>query len=109
MRASAEHAQIEMTRDRADRWIGVRAGRPPSDEILLARIDELLRPNTRRALARAYRRIAPTRPAEAANTPAQLNRRRLRRMRMTSSGSPTGSTTCPYRWHRGESRSPTGS
>lgn len=79
VRAFAQHAHIEMTRDRADRWIGLRAGRPPSDEILLARIDELLRAKMRMTLGRSFRRIA----ADAAgggprNSPAQLNRRRLR-------------------------------
>jgi hypothetical protein len=80
VRAAAEHIRIEMARDCADRWIGVRAGQPPSDEILLARIDELLSADTRTTLGRAFRRVA----TDAAGTgrpisPAQLNRRRLRR------------------------------
>jgi hypothetical protein len=80
VRVVVEAARIEMTRDQADRWIGARAGQPPSDEILLARIDELLSARTRTTLGRSFRRIA----ADAVSggrpmSPAQLNRGRLRR------------------------------
>jgi hypothetical protein len=80
VRAAVEHARIETARDNADRWIGAHAGRPPSEEILRARIDELQSPRTRTELARAYRRIAlEAMGAGRPLTPAQLNRRRLRR------------------------------
>ncbi len=80
VRAAVEHARIETARDNADRWIGVHAGRPPSDEILRARIEELQSPRTRKELARAFRRIAlEAMGAGRPLTPAQLNRRRLRR------------------------------
>jgi hypothetical protein len=80
VRVVVEHARIEVTRDQADRWIGARVGQPPSDEVLLARIDELLSARTRTTLGRSFRRIA----ADAVSggrpmSPAQLNRGRLRR------------------------------
>jgi hypothetical protein len=79
VRALVEIARIATARDRADRWIGMRVGQPPPDELLLARIDELLHPRLRPAMARSFRRIA----ADAAGSgrmvsPAQCNRRALR-------------------------------
>jgi len=79
VRAGVEHARIETARDRADRWIACRIGQPPSDAVLLARIEELMSPSLRADLARSFRRIA----ADAATcgralTPAQHNRRVLR-------------------------------
>ena len=67
------------TRDGADRWIGARTGQPPSDEILRARIDELVSARTRAGLGRAFRRVAADAlGTEPRVTPAQLNRRVLR-------------------------------
>jgi hypothetical protein len=79
VRAVVEHSRIEADRARADRWIGLRVGQPPADDLLLARVDELLDPRLRAHLARSYRRIA----ADAVSrgrilTPAQHNRRVLR-------------------------------
>ena len=80
VRAVIEHVRIEATRDRADRWIASRIGRPPSDALLLARIEELTSPRLRAHLARSFRRIAAdaVEPGGRALTPAQNNRRVLR-------------------------------
>ena len=79
VRAVVEHMRIEADRERADEWIALRAGPPPEDELLRARIDELLDPALRDALACSFRRIAQ----EALSTggvasPARLNRPTLR-------------------------------
>jgi hypothetical protein len=79
VRAVVEHVRIEADRERADEWIAMRAGRPPADELLLARIGELLDPKLRGALARSFRRIAQdAQSAGRAVAPGQLNRRTLR-------------------------------
>lgn len=80
VRMTVEHVRVELTRDRADRWLGAHIGQAPSDEVLVARIDELLSARTRTTLGRSFRRIAVDavsggRPM----SPAQLNRGRLRR------------------------------
>jgi hypothetical protein len=78
-RAVVEHMRIEADRERADEWIAMRAGLPPADELLLARIDELLDPRLRGALARSFRRIAQDALSTGrAVSPGQLNRHRLR-------------------------------
>jgi hypothetical protein len=79
VRSAVEHLRIESARERADEWLSCRAGTPPSDELLVARIDELLDPGLRRMLARSFRRLA----ADAVgggpiHTPSQQNRRVLR-------------------------------
>jgi hypothetical protein len=77
-RAAIEHVRIESARDRADQWLACRAGAPPDDELLLARIDELLDPRLRRTLARSFRRIAADAVGHGrVHTPAQHNRRVL--------------------------------
>jgi hypothetical protein len=79
VRAAVELARIETARERADRWIGMRVGQPPEDELLLARIDELLDPRLRTAIARSFRRIAADAGSSARMvSPAQCNRRALR-------------------------------
>jgi len=80
VRVAVERVRVELTRDRADRWLGAHTGQAPSDEVLVARIGELLSPRTRTTLGRSFRRIA----ADAVScgrpmSPAQLNRGRLRR------------------------------
>jgi hypothetical protein len=80
VRIAVEHVRVELTRDRADRWLSAHTGQAPSDDVLVARIDELLSVRTRTALGRSFRRIA----ADAVSggrpmSPAQLNRGRLRR------------------------------
>jgi hypothetical protein len=80
VRMAVEHVRVQLTRDRADRWLGAHTGQAPSDEVLVARIDELLSARTRTTLGRSFRRIA----ADAVSggrpvSPAQLNRGRLRR------------------------------
>jgi hypothetical protein len=80
VRLTVEYIRVETAREWADRWIGVRTGEPPSDEILCARIAELQTARTRRDLGRTFRRIATD--ASGAGRPlmpAQLNRPRLRR------------------------------
>ncbi len=47
VRAVVEHMRIEADRERADEWIAMRAGRPPEDELLRARMEELLEPALR--------------------------------------------------------------
>lgn len=79
VRAVVEHLRIEAARDRADRWIGMGAGQPPPDELLLARIAELESARMRADLARSFRRIAADAMSRGrALTPAQHNRRALR-------------------------------
>jgi hypothetical protein len=79
VRAAIEHLRIESARERADEWLACRTGRPPDDELLLARIDELLDPRLRHTLARSFERIAAdTRRGGRMHTPAQHNRRVLR-------------------------------
>jgi hypothetical protein len=79
VRAAIEHMRIESARERADDWLSCRAGVPPDDELLLARIDELLDPRLRRTLARSFRRIAADAVSRGhMHTPAQRNRRVLR-------------------------------
>jgi hypothetical protein len=79
VRAAVEHVRVVNTRDGADRWIGARTGQPPSDEILRARIDELVSARTRASLGRAFRRVAADALGAGPRvTPAQLNRRVLR-------------------------------
>jgi hypothetical protein len=79
VRAVVEHLRIEAARERADRWIGMRAGQPPPDELLLARMAELESPRLRADLARSFRRIAADAMSRGrALTPAQHNRRALR-------------------------------
>ncbi len=78
-RAAIEHMRIDAARRRADAWLGWRIGTPPGDELLRARIAELLDPRLRSTLARSMRLTA----ADAASrgrmqTPAQHNRRALR-------------------------------
>jgi hypothetical protein len=80
VRVAVARVRVELTRDRADRWLGNHTGQAPSDDILVARIDELLSARTRTTLGRSFRRIATDavsggRPM----SPAQLNRGRLRR------------------------------
>jgi hypothetical protein len=80
VRMAVEHIRAELTRDRADRWLGAHTGQAPSNDVLVARIRELLSPRTRTTLGRSFRRIA----ADAVSggrpvSPAQLNRGRLRR------------------------------
>jgi hypothetical protein len=80
VRVAVARVRVELTRDRADRWLGAHTGQAPSDEVLIARIDELLSARTRITLGRSFRRIA----ADAMTggrpmSPAQLNRGRLRR------------------------------
>ncbi len=80
VRGVIEHARIEAARERADRWIACRIGQPPSDAVLLARIEELTSPRLRAHLARSFRRIAAdaVESGGRALTPAQHNRRVLR-------------------------------
>jgi hypothetical protein len=80
VRVAVARVRVELTRDRADRWLGAHTGQAPSDDVLVARINELLSARTRITLGRSFRRIA----ADAASggrpmSPAQLNRGRLRR------------------------------
>jgi hypothetical protein len=80
VRLTVEHLRTESLRARADAWLVAHTGEPPNDDVLLARIEELLRPANRRTLAGALRRVA----ADALSSgrplsPAQLNRRQLRR------------------------------
>lgn len=65
----------------ADRWIATGSGRPPSDAVISARIDELLDPGCRHTTARTLRRIATDAGPKriVANRPAWPNRRQLRR------------------------------
>lgn len=78
-RAVVEHMRIEADRERADEWIAMRVGRPPDDDLLLARIDELLDPTLRGALACSFRRIAQDAlSTDRVVSPARLNRRTLR-------------------------------
>ena len=80
VRMAVEHVRVELTRNRADRWLGARTGQAPSDEVLVARIDELLSARTRTTLGRSFRRIAVDAvSAGRPMSPAQLNRGRLRR------------------------------
>jgi hypothetical protein len=79
VRVAVARVRVELIRDQADRWLGAHTGRAPSDEVLVARIDELLSARTRITLGRSFRRIA----ADAVSggrpmSPAQLNRGRLR-------------------------------
>ncbi len=79
VRAAVEHVRIESARARADEWLATRVGRAPADDLLRARIDELLDPKLRATLTRSFQRIA--RDAVSAGrivTPAQNNRRVLR-------------------------------
>lgn len=78
-RAAIEQIRIESARERADAWLACRSGATPDDELLLARIDELLDPRMRRTLARSYRRIAADAVGHGrVHTPAQHNRLVLR-------------------------------
>jgi hypothetical protein len=80
VRVAVARVRVELTRDRADRWLGDHTGQAPSDDILVARIDELLSARTRATLGRSFRRIA--RDAVSGGrpmSPEQLNRGRLRR------------------------------
>lgn len=79
VRAAIEHMRIEAARERADAWLASRTGAPPDDELLIARIGELLDPRLRRTLARSFRRIAADARGDGRmRTPAQHNRRVLR-------------------------------
>lgn len=79
VRAVVEHMRIEADRERADEWIAMRAGWPPEDELLRARMEELLDPALRDALACSFRRIAQDAlSTDRVVSPARLNRRTLR-------------------------------
>jgi hypothetical protein len=79
VRAGVEHVRIESARQRADDWLAMRVGHAPADEVLVARIDELLDPKLRATLTRSFRRIACDAVSQGRIvTPAQNNRRVLR-------------------------------
>jgi hypothetical protein len=78
-RAAIEHMRIDAARQRADAWLAWRIGTPPGDELLRARIAELLDPRLRRTLARSMRLMAVDAASRGRmQTPAQHNRRVLR-------------------------------
>lgn len=79
--AGVHLSRLAARRLEADRWIATGSGRRPSDEVIRARIGELLDPGCRHVTARALRRIAADAEPQAVvvNRPAWPNRRLLRR------------------------------
>ena len=111
VRAAVEHVRIEMARDSADRWIGVHAGRPPSDEMLRRAHRRVAEPTHAEGACPGVSADRPARPGERAPAharPAQ-SPPAARARRMSSFSWPPGSRTCPHRSRRAESRLPTGS
>lgn len=78
-RSAAEFLRIQHRRDEADRWIVSRAGSRPDDEVIDARILELVAPRTRASLASTMRRIAieSISPSHVYRTAVSVNRRSL--------------------------------
>lgn len=78
-RSAAELLRAQHRRDDADRWIVGHAGARPDDDLIEARIHELVTPRTRTTLASTLRRIAieAITPSQIYRTPVSVNRRSL--------------------------------
>ncbi|HEU0194718.1 MAG TPA: hypothetical protein VFQ71_11000 [Gaiellales bacterium] len=78
-RSAVEFLRIQHRRDSADRWIVSHAGSRPDDEVIEARIHELVAPRTRTTLASTLRRIAieSIAPSQVYRTAVSVNRRSL--------------------------------
>jgi hypothetical protein len=78
-RSAAELLRIQRRRHDADRWIVSHVGNRPDDEVIEARIDELVAPRTRTTLASTLRRIAveAVSPSRVYRTAVSVNRRSL--------------------------------
>jgi hypothetical protein len=78
-RSIAELVRAQQRRARADRWILSHAGERPDDDLIEARVGELVAAQTRTTLAATLRRIAveAIAPPQAYRTPASVNRRNL--------------------------------
>jgi len=74
-------SRLTTRRLEADRWIATGTGDAPSDEVIEARIGELLDPECRHMTARTLRRIVADADPETivVNRPTWPNRRQLRR------------------------------
>jgi hypothetical protein len=78
-RSAAELLRVQHRRAVADRWIVSHAGTRPADEVIDARIHELVAPRTRTSLASTMRRIAfeSISPSQVYRTAVSVNRRSL--------------------------------
>jgi type III secretion system FlhB-like substrate exporter len=78
-RSAVELLRAQHHRDDADRWIVSHGGARPDDDLIEARIHELVALRTRTTLASTLRRIAveTVTPSQIYRTPVSVNRRNL--------------------------------